>query len=230
MGITSLCSLLCHQRKHYSFSMLVDSLGSKLKVEFTGLQSECWLQCSFQTGISIGRKDWGHGFISVLLTVMSQGSAQCLVHSRYWIHSCSIKMVYSLDNLHRLSITMKTLYTLPLNVVFSLRRRPSSSPSLPPSHPSGLMLNPTSFVLVSQKDLLLNVLCCSSIYKELSHISLFIWKSNVFCSAEQPRYSKYLLRQIKWFCVAVLKSLISMCRIMFIIIQIQRHKIAHLHW
>ena len=71
------------------------SFGSKLKVEFTGLQSECWLQCSFQTGISIRRKDWGHGFISVLLTVMSQGSAQCLVHSRYWIHSCLIKMVHS---------------------------------------------------------------------------------------------------------------------------------------
>lgn len=79
-----------------------------------------------------------------------------------------------MDNLHRLSITVKTLYTLPLNVVFCLPRRPSSSPSLPPSHPSGLMLNPTSFALVSQKDLLLNVLCCSSIYKELSHISLFI--------------------------------------------------------
>lgn len=59
---------------------------------------------------------------------------------------------------------------------------------------------------------------------------LFIWKANVYCSAEQPHYCKYLLRQIKWFHVVALQSLISVCGIVFIITQFQRDKIAHLHW
>lgn len=55
-------------------------------------------------------------------------------------------------------------------------------------------------------------------------LHFFIWKSNVYWSTEQSYYYKYLLKQIKWFSVVVLKSLISMCGIMFIITQIQRQK------
>lgn len=140
------------EKKHYNFSMLVESLWDqnwrqtlhvyKVNSDFSAV---------FKQSNQYRGKDWGHKFWSVLLTIVSQGSAQCLVHRRYWIYSYSIKMDHSMDSFALTFIVDEnsTLSAFEYCVCSLSLESHSSTPCLPPSHPASLMLDPTSFVLAS---------------------------------------------------------------------------------